>query len=74
MMTPEGIKKKTKEIKRQAELEKQRKALSQQKATKVLNILLPSTQPLNATPLKKVVKSKGLEQYTTAQPPVAICP
>lgn len=74
MMTSEGIKKKTKEIKRQAELEKQRKALAQQKATKVLNILLPSTQPLHATPVKKVVKSKGLEQYTTAQPPVAICP
>lgn len=69
MMTSEGVQKKIKEIK----LEKQRLALAQRK-TKILTILLPNTQHLNVSPAKKVVKSKGLGQYTMAQPPVAFCP
>lgn len=69
MMTSEGIKKKIQE----AQLEKQRQALAQRK-TKILTILLPSTPYVNVGPAKKVVKSKGLEQYTVGQPLVAVCP
>ncbi|KAK5045460.1 hypothetical protein LTR84_009324 [Exophiala bonariae] len=69
MMTSEGAKKKIQEVK----LEKQRQALAQRK-TRVLTILLPSTQHLNVGPAKKVVKSKGLEQYSMGQLPVAVCP
>lgn len=71
MMSSEGTKKKIQEAKQQAQLEKQRKA------TKVLSIRLPvatSKQTLNVIPVRKMVKSKGLEQYARAEPPVAFCP
>ena len=76
MMTQEGFKKKIREAKQQAELEKQRRALAQRKATRVLNILMPvdpGKQPSTAGPAKKVTKSKGLEKYARAEAPVAFC-
>lgn len=79
MMTPEGTKKKIKEVNQQVQLEKQRIALAQRKATKVLSIRLPlktSKQSLNIIPgpARKMFKSKGLEQYARAEPLVAFCP
>lgn len=77
MMTPEGYRKKIQDAKRQAELEKQRIALTQRKAMRVLSIVMPvdtGKQTSNVSPAKKVVKSKGLEHYARAEPPVAFCP
>lgn len=78
MMTTEGWRLKVAEVKRLAEMEKKKREqrkLAQTKATKVLTIRLPLT-PSKVSPnlpLKKVVKSKGLEQYAIKQPPVAYC-
>lgn len=75
MMSPEGKKKKLREAKLRAEMEKKRKDEARKKATKALKILLPRGNKATAsnTPVKKVVKSTGLEQYSKGQAPVAFC-
>ncbi|OAL34406.1 hypothetical protein AYO20_06249 [Fonsecaea nubica] len=75
MMSVEGRKTRRRDEKRRAEMEKKRLEESKRKATKALKIRLPlgnETSNVNIPP-KKVVKSKGLEQYAVAQPPVAYC-
>ncbi|KIW72132.1 hypothetical protein PV04_00352 [Phialophora macrospora] len=73
MMTGDGRKKKRQEEKRKAAEEKKRIEESTRKATKVLTIRLPSGAAKTSGPVKKLVRSKGLEQYAVAQPPVAFC-
>lgn len=75
MMTAAGKKQKIQEKKRQAALEKKRKEEAKIKAIKALRITLPlaTTTNVNHAPAKKVVKSRGLEQYARAQPPVGYC-
>ena len=73
MMTAEGRRKKRQEERLKAEVEKRRKEESRRKATKVLNVSLPNGAPKAKGPVKKVVKSTGLGQYTVAQPHVAFC-
>jgi hypothetical protein len=73
MTTADGRKKKRQEEKRKAAEEKKRLEESTRKATKVLTIKLPSGAAKTNGPVKKLVKSKGLEQYAVAQPPIAFC-
>ncbi|ETI29223.1 hypothetical protein G647_01676 [Cladophialophora carrionii CBS 160.54] len=73
MMTREGRKQKRQEEKRKAADDKKRLEEATRKATKVLTIKLPSGATQISGPVKKVVRSKGLEQYAVAQPPIAFC-
>ncbi|KIX06563.1 uncharacterized protein Z518_04539 [Rhinocladiella mackenziei CBS 650.93] len=73
MMTPEGRKKKVLENKRQEELERKRKQEARKKA-QVLAIKIPLQNKTKTNmSVKKVVKSKGLQQYSWVQPSVAYC-
>lgn len=72
MMTAEGRKKKRQDQKRKEAEEKMRLEASKRKAKKVLNISLPNGVQSSASS-SKVVKSKGLEQYAIAEPPVGYC-
>ncbi|KIW12337.1 hypothetical protein PV08_09614 [Exophiala spinifera] len=67
MMTPKGRKMKIREDKRRAE--------EKQKAKKILTIKLPLNDKTTSAnlPLKKVVKTTGLDGYAQAQLPVATC-
>ena len=73
MMSADGRKQKRQEEKFKAAEEKKRLEESKRKATKVLHITLPLGTIMSNGPAKKVVRSKGLEQYAVAQPPVAYC-
>ncbi|EXJ65257.1 hypothetical protein A1O7_01598 [Cladophialophora yegresii CBS 114405] len=73
MMTRDGGKQKRQEEKRKAADEKKRLEEATRKATKVLIIKLPSGAAKTSGPVKKVVRSKGLEQFAIAQPPIAFC-
>ncbi|KIX97920.1 uncharacterized protein Z520_06698 [Fonsecaea multimorphosa CBS 102226] len=73
MMSAEGKKAK----RREAEMERKRLEESKRKATRALKIKLPLGDNLPNVnlnmPTKKVVKSKGLEQYAVKEPPCAYC-
>ncbi|EXJ96148.1 hypothetical protein A1O1_01274 [Capronia coronata CBS 617.96] len=75
MMSADGKKKKLREAQLQAAQEKKRREEARKKATKALRIRLPlgDKTMLSNTPVKKVVKSRGLEQYARYQPAVAFC-
>ncbi|KIW26446.1 uncharacterized protein PV07_09540 [Cladophialophora immunda] len=75
MVSAEARKTRRRDEKLKMEMERKRLEESKRKATKALKIKLPpgdNTPSLNMGN-KKVVKSKGLEQYAVAQPPVAYC-
>ncbi|EXJ59385.1 uncharacterized protein A1O5_12266 [Cladophialophora psammophila CBS 110553] len=71
MMSAEGTKQKRREERLKAEMASKRKATK----IKALTIKLPlgDQTPSWNMPVKKVVKTKGLEQYAVAELPVAYC-
>ncbi|KAJ9605227.1 hypothetical protein H2200_010617 [Cladophialophora chaetospira] len=73
MTTADGRRQKRQEGKFKAVEEQRRLEESKRKATKVLTISLPNGMPKASGPAKKVVKSKGLEQFAIAQPQVGYC-
>ncbi|EXJ79346.1 hypothetical protein A1O3_08848 [Capronia epimyces CBS 606.96] len=75
MMSPEGKKKVLREARQQAALEKKQKEEARKKATKALRIRIPlgDKTKVSNSQVKKVVKSRGLEQYARIQPSVAYC-
>ncbi|OAP55103.1 hypothetical protein AYL99_10803 [Fonsecaea erecta] len=75
MMSADGRKARRRDERLKAEMERKRLEESKRKATKVLRINFSpggNSSKVNMAN-KKVVKSKGLEQYAVAQPPVAYC-
>jgi hypothetical protein len=71
MTHPEVRRRRAREAKLKAELERQRKALMPKKAIKALTIRLPlADKPFMAQPQsRKVVRTKGLETFARAVPP-----